>query len=679
MRASPRTSFTEGGRLEAGDPAREAARIRALLNRHNLLYYSENRSEITDTQYDSLMERLRQLEELHPELLTPDSPTLQVGAGPKQAFAPMIHEPPMLSLDNVFDPGGFLAFHQRLAGLLSLEEEPEYSVEPKLDGVSLSLVYRNGVLEAAGTRGDGVRGENVTENVRTIRSVPLRLSGSAPSPLTVRGEVFFMLEDFREWNRCRAERGEQVFKNPRNAASGSLRQLDSRVTAERPLSFCAYAAGAPPPGIGDQRELLAALEDWGFPVRRETVFTRGARETEEACMSMERRKETLPMEIDGAVVKLLSMELRRLAGELSRSPRWAVAWKFHAREVASRVLNIRVQVGRTGKLTPVAELSPVQVGGVTVTSATLHNLDEVHRKDVRVGDLVSVRRAGDVIPEVTSSLTRGDEGRGEPFDMPSRCPVCAGPVARPEGEAAHRCINPDCPARLRESLKHWASRKAMDIQGLGDSLAERLVALGMVRTLSDLYRLEPEALAGVERMGRKSAENLLEQIDASRRSPLSRFLHGLGIPGVGAVTARDLARAFPTLDALEEASPEMLQKVDGVGPVTAAEIREFFLDPVTRAVVDGLRNAGFSPVEEESAVGAALEGHTVVFTGALTMPRDEAGALAEKAGAKVTGSVSPRTTLVVAGPGAGSKLDKARELGIRIISENELLNIIYKE
>lgn len=661
--------------MEAGDPAREAAQIRELLNRHSLLYYTEDRSEISDQEYDSLMERLRQLEELHPDVRTPDSPTLRVGAGPRQAFDPMIHEPPMLSLDNVFDSGEFMAFHRRLVRELSLEEL-EYSVEPKLDGVSLSLVYQDGVLAEAGTRGDGIRGENVTENVRTIRSVPLRLPRNVPSRLTIRGEVFFMLKDFLEWNRRREMLGEQVFKNPRNAASGSLRQLDSRITAERPLSFCAYASGDTPPGIGGQRELLDALEQWGFPVRRETVFTRGATETEEACAVMERRREELPMEIDGAVIKLCSMELRRRVGELSRSPRWAVAWKFHAREVASRVLDIRVRVGRTGKLTPVAELSPVQVGGVTVTSATLHNLDEVRRKDVRVGDLVSVRRAGDVIPEITSSLTRESDHRGEPFEMPSRCPVCGGPVARPEGEAAHRCINPDCPARLRESLKHWASRKAMDIQGLGDSLAERLVALGMVRTLSDLYRLEPEALAGVERMGRKSADNLLEQIDSSRSAPLSRFLHGLGIPGVGAVTARDLARAFPRLEDLGKASPERLQEVDGVGPVTAAEIREFFRDPVTRAVVDGFRNAGFSPREEESVGGGSLRGMTIVFTGTLEMPREEARAGAEKSGARVTDSVSSKTTLVVAGPGAGSKLDKARELGIQVIGEEEFRKLL---
>lgn len=658
------------------DPAVEAAGLRELINHHNRLYYTEDRSEISDERYDALMERLLQLETLHPWLRTADSPTARVGASPKQTFRPIEHDPPMLSLDNVFSAQEFITFHSRLTRELALEELA-YSVEPKLDGVSLSLVYEDGVLASAGTRGDGLKGEDVTDNVRTVRSIPLRLSAGAPARLTVRGEVFFMLEDFREWNSRRAASGEPPFKNPRNAASGSLRQLDSRVTAGRPLSFCAYGTGGTPPGVTSQRQLLMRLGEWGFAVRPETVFVTGPREVVGACGKMEAEREAFPMEIDGAVVKLDSLELRSMAGELSRAPRWAVAWKFHAREVASEVLAIRVQVGRTGKLTPVAELAPVAVGGVTVTSATLHNLDEVRRKDVRVGDMVSVRRAGDVIPEITASLSRDREGRQAPFLMPERCPVCGGPVVRPEGEAAHRCMNPDCPAKLRESLRHWASRKALDIQGLGESLAERLVADRVVRTLADLYRLSPEDIAVMERMGDKSAGNLMEQLERSRKAPLSRFINGLGIPGVGAVTARSLAGTFPSLEALEAARLEELQAVDGIGPVTAVSIRAFFDDPVTSRVVRGLREAGFAPVEHGAQKQPGrLRGQVIVFTGSLSVPREQAQAMAERAGAKTATSVSSRTTLVVAGPGAGSKLEKAAQLGIPVMGEKEFLELV---
>lgn len=655
------------------DPASEAAELRRLLNRHSLLYYTEDRSEISDTEYDALMQRLLQLEAEHPGLRSADSPTARVGSGPGKGFATLIHSPPMLSLDNVFSEEEFMAFHNRLARELGAGEML-FSVEPKLDGVSLSLIYRKGELVRAGTRGDGARGEDVTENVKTIGSIPLNLDADPPESLTVRGEVFFMLEDFRRLNASREARGEILLKNPRNAASGSLRQLDSRVTARRPLSFCAYGSGAVPPGVKTQKDLLSALARWGFPVREETLFVSGPGRVIRACRDMENSRNRFPMEIDGAVIKLDSMELRAAAGELSRAPRWAVAWKFHPGEVAAKVLAIRVQVGRTGKLTPVAELSPVTVGGVTVTSATLHNRDEVERKDVRPGDTVSVRRAGDVIPEITASLSRNLEGRAAPFRMPTSCPVCRGPVVRPEGEAAHRCINPDCPARLRQSLRHWASRKAMDIRGLGDTLAERLVASGRVRTLADLYTLETDELAELERMGRKSAENLSEQLGRSLEAPLSRFIHGLGIPGVGAVTAAAVARRFETLSRLEGATPDQLLEIGGIGPVTASAVHSFFSDPVTSGVVRGLRAAGFDPREPLRDTGGRLEGQVIVFTGSLSVPREEARAMAEEAGARTAGSVSGSTTLVVAGPGAGSKLDQARKLGVRVVSEQEFLD-----
>jgi len=653
------------------EPAAEAARLRELLNHHSRLYYSEDRSEITDEEYDALMQRLLQLEASHPELRTPDSPAARVGAEPRQAFAVVFHDPPMLSLDNVFSEQDFNAFNARLTREMKTQELV-YSVEPKLDGVSLSLLYENGVLARAGTRGDGSRGEDVTDNVRTIKAVPLKLAPGAPESLTVRGEVFFMLEDFRELNIGR----ETPFKNPRNAASGSLRQLDSRITARRPLSFCAYGTGAIPPGVGTQEELLALLARLGFQVSPETVFASGSEQVISACRRMEESRDKYPMEIDGAVIKLNSIEQRNAAGQLSRAPRWAVAWKFHAREVAATVTGIRVQVGRTGKLTPVAELAPVSVGGVTVTSVTLHNLDEVIRKDVRVGDMVSVRRAGDVIPEITGCLTRNLEDRAAPFEMPTACPVCLGPVTRPEGESAHRCINPDCPARLRESVKHWASRKAMDIQGLGDSLAERLVATGRVKTLADLYSLNASDLSTLERMGEKSAAKLLQQLRESRNMPLSRFINGLGIPGVGAVTARDIATGLESLSRLELASEEELLGIDGVGPVTAAAIRAFFTDPVTAVVISGLRAAGFQPREAGRETGERLKDQIIVFTGTLSMTREEARAMAEAAGARTSGSISPKTTLVVAGPGAGSKLRNARELGIETTDEKGFLELL---
>lgn len=664
--------------MTLNDPSREAAELRELLRRHSRLYYTEDRTEITDGQYDSLMERLRNLESRYPWLITPDSPTNRVGSEPRTAFGPVTHDPPMLSLDNVFDRTEFLAFHKRLARELS-ETTLVYAVEPKLDGVSLSLMYQDGVLVQAGTRGDGVNGEDVTDNARTIASIPLSLPSPAPARVIVRGEVFFMLDDFALLNSNREKRGEAPFKNPRNAASGSLRQLDSRVTADRPLSFAGYALGGSLPGVATQRELLGRLSDWDFHTREETEFTTDPDGVFEACSRLESIRDRLPMEIDGAVIKLDSMDLRSRAGELSRSPRWAVAWKFQAREVAASVLGIRVQVGRTGKLTPVAELSPVAVGGVTVTSATLHNLDEVRRKDVRVGDLVSVRRAGDVIPEITSSLSARSLDRGAPFEMPSSCPVCGGPVIRPEGEAAHRCINPDCPARLRESIRHWASRKAMDIQGLGDSLSERLVGEGYVKTLADLYALTPGVLASLERMGEKSAGNLIDQLAESKKAELSRFIHGLGIPGVGAVTARAVAICFRSLGALEGSTYEELLSVEGIGPVTAAAVRAFFDDPVTARVIRGLREAGFTPREDAGPPGSRLAGQIIVFTGALSMPREEAQALAVASGARTAGSVSSKTTLVVAGPGAGSKLEKATELGIHVISEDEFLGLLQKE
>ncbi|HOP27726.1 MAG TPA: NAD-dependent DNA ligase LigA [Candidatus Sabulitectum sp.] len=646
---------------------KEAAGLRDLIEEYSRQYYSADGSGISDREYDALMNRLRALEEEHPALRTPDSPTQRVGSPPLSVFETVIHDPPMLSLSNVFTEEDFMAFHGRIAGELG-NSRIEYSVEPKLDGVSLSLVYESSVLVRAGTRGDGTSGENVTANARTIRSVPLRLNSAEPVNVEIRGEVFFNLKDFHEMNALRQE----PFKNPRNAASGSLRQLDSSITAERPLSFMAYAAGKDPEGVASQKQLFEKLALWGFQVSPENRFVDSPGGVVEAYRRLEEIRHELPMETDGVVVKVSDFTARERLGFVSRAPRWATAWKFHAEEVATTLVSIDVGVGRTGRLTPTARLEPVRVGGVTVTNATLHNQDEVRRKDVRPGDTVVVRRAGDVIPEVVGSLPATGE-RGEPFAMPVECPVCGGPVTATEGEVNLYCMNPSCPARLKRSLEHWASRRAMDIEGLGEKLCAQLVDEGLVKSIADLYDLEKDTLAGLERMGDLSAANLLRQLEESRNKPLSRFLTGLGIPGVGEVAARDIAAAFPDLERLRSAGEEDLAGIKGIGPVTASSVVSFFASEVTGRVVRDLQTRGFNPFETVEEKGSSLAGETIVFTGAISMPRPEAKRLAEAAGAKVTGTVTGKTTIVVAGENAGSKLDRARELGIRILTEADFL------
>lgn len=651
------------------DPAGEAEELRELIRYHDRLYYQEDRTEISDEEYDALMRRLLQLENDHPELRTEDSPTRRVGAPPVASFPRVTHDPPMLSLDNVLDAGQLGLFERRVMAELGLDSPPDYSVEPKLDGVALSLVYRDSVLVMGSTRGDGTTGEDVTPNVRTVRAIPLRLPRSFPGELEVRGEVFFTLPDFARMNERRVEEGKPPFANPRNAASGSIRQLDSRVTARRPLSFLAYAAPRPPVDVGTQSELLALLRRLGFPVSSLNRVCRGVSEVEKVHGEMRSLRASLPFEIDGLVVKIDRFDLQERMGVLSRAPRWAVAWKFHAEEVATRLLGIDVSVGRTGRLTPVARLDPVRVGGVTVSNATLHNEDELRRKDVRPGDMVLVRRAGDVIPEIVRVVSTPGR-RGEPFRFPDHCPVCGGPVFRPEGEAAHRCINPSCPARLRESLFHWGSRDAMDIEGLGEKLCDQLVTRGLVSDIADLYRLEREQVAALDRMGELSASNLLQQLEESRNRDLSRFIVGLGIPGVGVAAARLLASRFGDLPSLRAASREDLMELDGIGPVLARSLVSFFEDPVTRGVVDRLAAAGFDP-KGGGPRGGPLQGLTIVFTGGLSVPRPEARRLSEEAGARVVSSVSAGTDVVVAGPGAGSKLEKARALGVRVVHEEE--------
>ena len=658
------------------DLREEAARLRGLIEHHRSLYYREDRSEISDEQFDALMERLRAIEDARPDLRTTDSPTLRVGAAPLEGFRTVEHSPPMLSLDNVFSEEEFRAFEARITRELGLPGPPDCSVEPKLDGVAVSLVYEGGSLVRGATRGDGTFGEDVTPNLRTVRSIPLSIP--IPGRFEVRGEVLFLKADFERMNTAREREGERLFANPRNSASGSLRQLDSRITASRPLTFFAYSCPTPPAGITSQSGMLEALSGLGFLVPPGCTRASGALRITETVERMGSGRDALPFEIDGVVIKLDPFDLAARMGILSHSPRWAVAWKFRALETTARVLSISVGVGRTGRLTPVAELEPARLGGVTVTRATLHNEDELRRKDVRPGDLVAVRRAGEVIPEIARSLGNPDGVRPGPFTFPADCPVCGGPVIRPEGESAHRCMNPSCPARIRESLLHWASRGAMDIRGLGDALADRLVGSGLVRELADLYRLTAGDLSGIERMGARSASALVAQIDSSRSPSLERMLAGLGIPGVGRVAARSLAGVFGTLDCLAGASREQLMTVDGIGPVLAESLHLFFRDPVTRGGLDALLAAGVSPLAHAGGEGAAgrLSGLTIVFTGTMAVPREEATELAVRHGAKVTESVSSSTSLVVAGPGAGSKLERARELGVRVVDEAGFMEMI---
>ncbi len=657
--------------------ARRIAELRRQIAYHDHRYYVLDDPEIPDAEYDRLWRELAELEAAHPELVTPDSPTQRVGGAPAEGFAEVVHAVPMLSLDNAFDEQEVRDFDRRVREGLGCERV-RYACEPKLDGLAVTVRYAGGVLVRAATRGDGQRGEEVTANVRTLRSLPLRLLAEpAPELLEVRGEVFITRAGFERLNAAQRERGEREFANPRNAAAGSLRQLDPAVTAARPLSFFAY-------GLGEARgwevpashlELLAALAALGIPVCPE----RRAAEDIDGCLAfyreLEGRRDALPYEIDGVVYKVDDRVQRERLGVRARAPRWAIAHKFPASEEITRVLAIDVQVGRTGALTPVARLEPVRVAGATVTNATLHNADEVERKDVRVGDTVYVRRAGDVIPEIVRVLLERRPPASEPFRMPDRCPECGAEVVRREGEVVSRCsAGLYCPAQRRQAILHFCSRRAMDIEGLGERLAEQLVERGLVRTVADLYRLDAERLAGLERMGERSAANLVAAIDRSRRTTLARLLYALGIREVGEATAAALAERFGSLEALRAADEEALLAVPDVGPVVAREVRAFFAEERNREVVEAL--LGELEIEAPGAerpAEAPLAGRTVVLTGALeSLTREQARERLEALGARVTGNVSRRTDLVVAGREPGAKLERARALGIEVIDEAAL-------
>jgi len=670
-------------------------KLREQIRYHNYRYYVLDSPEIPDAEYDRLMRELQTLEAEHPELITPDSPTQRVGAQPLEGFGEVRHEVPMLSLDNAFSDEELAEFDRRVRERLEIDTV-EYAAEPKLDGLAISLLYEDGVLVRGATRGDGTTGEDVTLNVRTIESIPLRLMGKDyPKRLEVRGEVVMPLKGFRELNKRQQAEGHKPFVNPRNAAAGSLRQLDPKVTAQRPLEMYCYGIGLVEKGELPDRHsaILARLRDWGLRVYKGVTTVRGLDGCIRYYNTMEKRRDSLPFDIDGVVFKVDSLDEQQRLGYVARAPRWAIARKFPAQEELTRVLDIDVQVGRTGALTPVARLEPVFVGGVTVTNATLHNEDEIRRKDVHIGDWVIVRRAGDVIPEVVSVVKDRRPKDAKPFVMPKKCPVCGSDIERVEGEAVARCTGGlYCEAQRKEAIKHFASRRAMDIEGLGDKLVEQLVDEKLVNDVADLYSLDVDTLAGLERMGRKSAENLIKALEDSKHTTLERFLFALGIREVGEVTARALARAFGTsdtkgmsdkkrvrtdIDRLAKATQEALEAIPDIGPVVAGHIVKFFKQKHNRDVISKLLDAGITWPPQEVAAAQPLQGKTYVLTGTLSsMTRNDAKARLQALGAKVAGSVSAKTSAVIAGEKAGSKLAKAEKLGVPVLSEDDLIKLL---
>jgi DNA ligase (NAD+) len=663
--------------------AKRAQHLRRELERHNRLYYNEAAPEIGDAEYDLLFRELVQLESEHPDLASPDSPTQRVGSQPSEGFAEVTHRVPMLSLANAFDEGDVAAFDRRCREGLEVEAV-EYACELKFDGLAVTLAYEDGVFVQGATRGDGSVGEDVTANLRTVRSLPLRLEMKKPPRLIeIRGEVLMKRRDFEAINQRAAAAGERTFVNPRNAATGGLRQLDPRLTAQRRLSFFAYGVGAAEGyAVPDTHaKLLDALAAMGFTVAGDRRVAKGVEGLLAFYRDVGGKRQGLPYDIDGVVYKVNRFADQQRLGFVSRAPRWAVAHKFPAEEASTELEAIEIQVGRTGALTPVARLKPVFVGGTTIVNATLHNEDEVRRKDIWKRDIVVVRRAGDVIPEVARVARQGPRARSDRFEMPAKCPRCGSAVVRSEEGAVARCSGGlICPAQRQQALLHFASRRAMNIEGLGDKLVEQLVDAGLVRTPADLYKLGVAKLAELERMAEKSAANVHAGIEKSKRTTLARFIYALGIRNVGEVTAKDLARHFGSLDALMDAGVEQLQEAPDVGPVVAESIAGFFREPHNRQVIDELRAAKVSWSEGPPAARAATDGpfagKIVVLTGALSMSRDEAKERIEAAGGKVSGSVSKKTDYVVAGADAGSKLDKAQELGVAVLDEDGFLKLL---
>ncbi|MCX7817219.1 MAG: NAD-dependent DNA ligase LigA [Syntrophales bacterium] len=673
------------------DIKRRVNELRSLIEYHNRRYYLLDDPEISDAEYDRLMAELIELEEKYPALRSPDSPTQRVGAAPLEKFQSFTHLSPMLSLANVFSEEEIVEFDDRIHRFINYTGNIEYVGEPKLDGAAVNLLYENGVLVKAATRGDGAVGEDITQNIRTIPSIPLALGGSnefssssirTPQRVEVRGEVIMEVEHFKKLNDRRVKAGEPPFANPRNAAAGSLRQLDPRITARRPLEFFAYGLGFISEALFKTHwEILQALSRWGFRVHSLSRLLKDVSECIQYYREMMENRHNLPHETDGVVLKVNDLYLQERLGAVARSPRWAVACKFPAQEETTTVEDIKVQVGRTGVLTPVAIMKPVRIAGVTVSRASLHNQDEIEKKDIRIGDTVLVRRAGDVIPEVVKVIFSKRTGNERIFKMPSSCPECGSSIVRLPGEVAHRCVNLSCPAQIKERIIHFASRSGVDIEGLGEKLVSQLVERGLVRSLSDLYNLKFEDLVNLDRMGEKSARNVLSAIERSKTPPLAKFIYALGIRHVGETTARVLAERFVTLEDLMNASEEDLLSIRDIGPEVAGSIIRFFREQSNRKTLEDLKRAGLIPistqVHQKTTIHHPFAGKNFVLTGTLkSMTRAEAQRVIREKGGNTSDSVTKKTDFVVVGDSPGSKLAKARELGITVLTEEEFLSLL---
>lgn len=660
----------------------EISALKSQITRHDYHYYVLDAPLVSDNEYDGLYRQLVALETAFPELITADSPTQRVGGTVSSAFESVQHRQAMLSLNNAFSDEELVAFDKRITDSLDARQV-EYAVEPKFDGLAITLTYENGLLVQGATRGDGYTGENVTHNLRTIRAIPIKLAtDQPPSLLEVRGEVLMLKRDFERLNQTQEAQGGKLFANPRNAAAGSLRQLDPRITATRPLHFFAYGLGeaAGAPGFASHSEAMQYLSDLHFPVSDLRAVKLGVEGLREYYVSIGAKRPSLPFDIDGVVYKVNAFDQQNTLGFVSRAPRWAIAHKFPAEEATTIVDDITVQVGRTGAITPVARLKPVFVGGVTVTNATLHNEDELRRKDIYIGDTVIVRRAGDVIPEVVSSITEKRPVNARKFEMPTACPECGSHIERPQDEAVARCTGGlFCPAQRKQAITHFASRRAMDIEGLGEKLVDQLVEANIVHKLDDVFRLDVPTLANLERMAQKSAQNVIDAIEKSKQTTLARFIYALGIRNVGEATAKDLANHFGRLDTLMTANAEQLLQVNDVGPIVAEAILQFFAEVHNVDVINAMRSLGVTWIEHDGkkAATGGLSGQTFVLTGTLpTISRDVAKAMIEAAGGKVSGSVSKKTHYVIAGADAGSKLENAQKLGVNVLDEAGLLVLL---
>ncbi len=681
--------------------------LRKEINYHNYRYYVLDAPVISDEEYDALMRELKRLEEQYPETITPDSPTQRVGAPPAEGFLPVEHSIPMLSLDDAFSEQEVRDFDERIKRQLNITGEIEYTVEPKMDGLAVELVYENGIFTKGSTRGDGYVGEDVTPNLRTIKSIPLRLVEQQlpiPELLEARGEVFMNKKGFEELNKEREEKGEPLFANPRNAAAGSLRQLDPAITASRPLDIFFYGIGLVK-GVEfkTQWEILNCLKKWGLKINKLIKKVKGIEAAIKYHHEIANIREKLDYQIDGIVIKVNELKLQKLLGQKARSPRWAIAYKFAAEQAVTKIVDILLSVGRTGAVTPVAVMEPVRVGGVIVRRATLHNEDEIRRKDIRIGDWVIIQRAGDVIPEVVKVLKERRNGSEKEFKMPDTCPVCGSKLTKKPGEAVWRCPNPNCFPRLVRSIIHFASKGAMNIEGLGNKVAEQLVTAGLVRKVSDIYKLQLSDLTSLERFAEKSAQNLLEEIEKSKSRPLAKLIYALGIRHVGEVTAQLLAKHFGSLDALSKASEQDLLKIEGIGPEVATSIKKWFSDPKNQQLLKELKELGIKSAQisakkdkpkeaqqgelftslssvKDIAQKLPLEGKSFLFTGTLkSMTRQKAKDIVMELGGRVASSVSKKLDYLVVGEKPGSKLDKAKKLGIKILSEDDFLKMIRKE